>query len=131
MRIGKARYAWITGLPLTWLLAVTVTGVSEYVFHPDPRIGFLAKANAIASGAIPVDEGTRAVQVFNARLDAFLALLFLALVGIVVLSALRQWRHILTGRVALEPDPPAVWGGGIPAPAWGDVPRSTGGPRCC
>ncbi len=131
LRIGKARYAWITGLPLVWLLSVTVTGVIEYVFNPNPRIGFLAKANAIAAGAIPVDEGTRAVQVFNARLDAFLALLFLVLVGIVVVSAARQWRRILTGRVALETDPPVLWGGGRVAPAWGDVPRSSGGPRCC
>jgi carbon starvation protein len=131
LRTGKKRYVWVTGIPLVWLLSVTMTAGLEYVFHPDPRIGFLAKANAMVSGALPVDAATKGIQVFNARLDAFLALVFLVLVATVVLSALRQWRRILSGQVALEPDPPAPWTGGAAAPAWGDVPRSAGGPRCC
>ncbi len=132
LRTGKKRYAWVTGIPLAWLLAVTMTAGTEYVFHPDPRIGFLAKASAMASGALPVDAATKGIQVFNARLDAFLALVFLVLVATVVLSAVRQWLRILRGGLALEPDPPVPWTGGAAAPAaWGDVPRSAGGPRCC
>jgi carbon starvation protein len=132
IRTGKQRFAFVTAAPLAFLLAVTGTAGAEYIFHPNPKIGFLARAAALESGSLPVkDAATRGIQVFNARLDAVLAFVFLALVATVVVSAVREWRKILSGRRPLEADPPLALASAAAAPAFGDVPASEGGPRCC
>jgi carbon starvation protein len=39
--------AFITLIPLVWLVAVTFTAGAEKIFHPDARIGFLAQAKLL------------------------------------------------------------------------------------
>ncbi len=122
VRTGRARWAWVTGAPLAFLLCVTATAGLQKIFHPDPRIGFLAQARV----------ATTAGEAFNARLDAFLAGLFLVLVATVVLSAARQWIRTLSGRSPIEVDGPPIGGG--PASAFGlsgEVPPIGGRNRCC
>ena len=48
-RVGKSWLAFITLVPLAWLLSVTFTAGAQKVFHPDPRIGFLAQARGLAT----------------------------------------------------------------------------------
>jgi carbon starvation protein len=124
IRTGRARYCWITVVPLLWLLAVTLTAGIEYIFHPDPRIGFLARASALESGALPSDAATRSMQIFNARLDVFMAGLFLLLVVVVVSSAVRQWIGVFSNRIAIEHDTDA------PSPS-GGPPDYPGRMPCC
>ncbi len=45
---GKLRFAWVTGMPLTWLAIVTTTAAWQKIFAVEPRIGFLAGANDLA-----------------------------------------------------------------------------------
>ncbi len=78
IRTGRTRYAWVTALPLAWLLIVTVSAGLIKIFDPDPGLGFLAEAAARASGVLPTELATRGIQVFNARLDAARAAVFLA-----------------------------------------------------
>ena len=93
IRAGRARYAWTTLLPLTWLLAVTSTASWQKMFSADPRLGFLSHAAetaaAVTAGSLGAARGARLV--FNDRIDAVLCALFLAITWAVVLSSARVW----------------------------------------
>ena len=100
IKSGKARFAWVTLLPLTWLLAATLTAGWQKVFAADPRLGFLAHAASVAdqmaAGAVTAAMGTRLI--FNDRLDAVVTILFMVITVMVVLSSAREWVLILTRR---------------------------------
>ena len=100
LKNGKARYAWVTLLPLAWLLMVTLTAGWQKVFAADPRLGFLAHAAAtaeqVASGAVEASRGTRLI--FNDRLDAVVTVSFMVITVLVVLASAREWLLILTRR---------------------------------
>jgi carbon starvation protein len=120
-------FALVTLVPLVWLLSVTFTAGVQKIWHPDPRIGFNAAADAaqkkrevLRSGLASVPEEKLAAQskemaqlvrqTFNARLDAFVAGGFLVLVSIIVLVSLREWLLLLSRRkpaVLRENEP--VW----------------------
>jgi len=128
---GKPALALITLAPLVWLLAVTVTAGVQKVWHPDPRIGFLAQARVLneklpaleqalvaaqpggAAGA--VEAAAKALHAnrvlhFNNLLDAIVATAFLALVSSIVLLSVREWVLLLARRklaVLRETEP--VW----------------------
>ncbi len=103
LKMGRKRWVWVTLLPMVWLIAVTMTASYQKVFHSDPRIGFLAQARVlgegIGSGTIPPDRlpAARAI-IFNNRLDAAITAVFAALVLLLLLEALLEWRRILSGR---------------------------------
>jgi carbon starvation protein len=93
IRSGRARFAWVTLLPLTWLLAITTTAAWQKTFDADPHLGFLAHAAQTASGIVAgtVDPAKGARLIFNDRLDAVLCGIFLAVTWAVVLSSARVW----------------------------------------
>jgi carbon starvation protein len=100
IKSDKARYAWVTLLPLTWVLAVTLTAGWEKVFASDPRLGFLAHAATVvdqmAAGGMDSARGARLI--FNDRLDAVVTLSFMSVTLLVVLASAREWVLILTRR---------------------------------
>jgi len=100
IKSGKARYAWVTLLPLTWLLAATLTAGWQKVFADDPRLGFLAHAAQtgarVASGAMDRSLGSRLI--FNDRLDAVVTVAFMVVTTLVLLASAREWVLILTRR---------------------------------
>ncbi len=103
IKMGKLRHAWVTLLPLGWLVSVTMTASWQKVFHPNPRIGFLAHARSLAeqlaAGAVPaatVAETNRLI--FNDRLDAAVTLVFASLVLVVLIESGRHWWLYAFGR---------------------------------
>ena len=104
-KMAKARYAWVTLLPLVWLGTVTLTAGWQKVFSADPKLGFLAHAgmieNAIASGTLPAGiasiEAARRV-IFNDRLDAIVAIVFMAVTVLVIFASVREWALVLARR---------------------------------
>ena len=111
IKSGKARYAWVTLLPLAWLLAATLTAGWQKVFADDPRLGFLAHAalvaEQVATGATSGDMGDRLI--FNDRLDAVVTITFMVITVLVLLSSAREWILILTRRKpALAKESPFV-----------------------
>jgi carbon starvation protein len=102
IKMHRARYIWITGLPLLWLVTVTFTAAWQKIFSPAPRIGFLAQARqfeaALGSSSVT---GAKIAEtqalIFNARLDAVVCGVFMILVAIILVDSLRIWTGIFAG----------------------------------
>ena len=94
IKMHKARYMWITCVPLVWLVVVCFTAGWQKIFAPEPALGFLAQANQLAAGP---QGPTTASLVFNARLDAAVTGVFLVLVALILVDSVRVWLGILNG----------------------------------
>ena len=120
--------AFVTLVPLLWLLAVTMTAGVQKIFHSDPRIGFLAAAKVYsgkiaeahrAIGLAKTDDAIAAARtalesnrrlLFNNLLDASVASAFLVLVLLILIISVREWILLLASRKLArlrESDP--VW----------------------
>jgi len=95
IKLHRARYAAVTFVPLMWLVAVTFTASWHKVFDPNPSIGFLAQARALASG--PANPAT-ARLIFNNRLDAAVTAVLVIMVAMVLIESARKWIGVLSGR---------------------------------
>ncbi|NOT10111.1 MAG: carbon starvation protein A [Gemmatimonadales bacterium] len=100
IKMGKQRYAWVTLGPLAWLLVVTLSAGWQKVLATDPRLGFLAHARdtaaKVAAGTIEPARGAQ--MIFNDRLDAALAAIFMVMVVALLLASIREWVLVLRGR---------------------------------
>ena len=100
IRSGRARYAWVTAVPLLWILATTLTAGWQKIFAADPRLGFLAhralEAQQIADGTLEAARGARLM--FNDSLDATITAVFMIATVLVVLASAREWVLLLTRR---------------------------------
>ncbi|MED1466986.1 carbon starvation CstA family protein [Bacillus salipaludis] len=102
-KMGKKAYVWVTLLPTTWLLIVTLTAGWQKLFHENPKIGFLAHADifseANATGKILAPATTAAEMkqvIINDYVDATLTAIFMIVVIVVLISALQIWFKVLT-----------------------------------
>ena len=103
IKMNKARFAWVTLIPMVWLVLATQTAGYQKMFHPQPRIGFLAEANRLsgllASGQVAAGQVAATERlIFNNRLDAAVTALFAVLVLLIVLASVREWIAILRRR---------------------------------
>ena len=96
VKMKRERYVWVTLVPAAWLLITTLTAGVEKIFHPDPKIGFLALARrfsaAAAEGTVlaPAKTITEMQRVaFNNYLDAVVCGVFVLLVVAMAYFALR------------------------------------------
>jgi carbon starvation protein len=103
VKSGRVRFAWVTGLPLVWLVTVTTAAAWEKLFSPDLRVGFLSHANdlaaQLASGSMTGAAAAQAPRlIFNDRLDAALTLFFLVTVWVLIVETVRICHAALSGR---------------------------------
>jgi carbon starvation protein len=102
VKMHRAKYMWITCVPLAWLVTVTFTAAWQKIFSDLPALGFLAQASklqaSLDSGAVAATQiaATKA-QIFNARLDAFLCGLFIVMVATILIDSIRVWVGVLRG----------------------------------
>ncbi len=106
VKSGKIRYAWVTGLPLTWLLVITSSAAYEKIFSDDIRIGFFAAANHLSSkladGTMAAEKALVAPQlIFNQYLDAYLTMFFVAILWVMIIDMTYILRRHLTGKPLL------------------------------
>ena len=104
IKMHRARYMWITCLPLGWLVVVTFDAAWQKIFSPLPRVGFLAEAAQrkalLASGQLSAAQADQMKGlVFNAQLDAVVCGVFLVLVTLILVDSIRLWVGILRGRI--------------------------------
>ncbi len=99
IKMYRLKYAWITILPLVWLVLVTYSAGWQKIFSDAPRVGFLAQARVLEAGA----QTAQVKQLmFNNRLDAAVCGLFLVLVTTILVDSVRVWAGILNGSRATE-----------------------------
>ncbi|MFK4223227.1 carbon starvation CstA family protein [Streptomyces sp. NPDC019890] len=94
VKSGRLRWAWVTAVPLAWVVAVTFTAGWQKVFSDDPRVGFFAQRARYADG---IDAGTvlppaktmddMHTVVTNSTVDGVLIVVFLLLVVTVIANA--------------------------------------------
>ncbi|MFW5432706.1 MAG: carbon starvation CstA family protein [Methylophilaceae bacterium] len=106
VKSGKARHAWVTGLPLTWLVVITSTAAYEKIFSDNIRVGFFAAANNLSmqleAGTLSAEKAAVAPQlIFNQHLDAYLTMFFVAVLWIVIFDTLKLSRRHLQGKTVL------------------------------
>lgn len=93
IKSGKLRWAWVTGIPLAWDVAVTYTAGWQKIFSDNPAIGFFALrdkyAQAIDDGQLlPGAANTDDMHtiVLNNTVDGVLMAVFLLLVLTVLVN---------------------------------------------
>ena len=99
IKMGRARYLFVTLVPLCVLVGVTFTAAWHKIFDPNPRIGFLSHARQLASQvAMSPKPGDLARFMFNDRLDALVAGLLVCMVFLILVESVLEWTRVLSGR---------------------------------
>ena len=104
VKMGKAKYAFVTIIPLVWLVIVTSTAGLLKIFSSDPKLGFLSHARLIegqiAAGTLPANIKTLAAaqrMIFNDHLDAAVAGFFLVSVVVILTASIIEWVKVMNG----------------------------------
>jgi carbon starvation protein len=103
LKMGRLRWIWVTLLPMVWLVIITMTASYQKIFDPNPRIGFLSGANALAAqitagkiAAAKIAETHRLI--LNFRLDAAVSAVLALMILVLIVEAFVQWYAILSRR---------------------------------
>ena len=100
IKMGRAKYAWVTLVPMLFLLVVTMTAGVQKIFSQE------------AAGFIPAIEGFRAqlataapdaaknikTLIFNNQVDIAVTAFFMVLVLLIVAANVHLWWRLLTGK---------------------------------
>src|SRR3989441_2198793 len=87
IKMGRERFAWVTAAPLAWLVIVTMTAGAQLVFSSHPKLGFFARAAALAGPADP-RPGPRIPHFY---LVPGINQFFMAYLAVLVFTSAREW----------------------------------------
>jgi carbon starvation protein len=91
INLGKARYAWVTIVPLTFVSVTTLT----------------AGVLSVRDNFWPMAIGPDAAQHFQGYLNTVLTVIMMVSVVVILTSAMWRWTLVLRGRIATMSDVPA------------------------
>ena len=116
VKSDKLHYAWITGLPLLWLITITSTAAWQKITSDNIRLGFFSAANdlteKLANGSLPAAKAAIAPQlILNLQIDGWITLCFVSLLWVIVLDMVRVCYKHLAGQVV----PPLTESAHIPS----------------
>ena len=102
VKSGRAKFAFVTLVPLAWLAIVTTTAAFQKIASPNPKLGFFAAANdlamKLATGVLPAEKAAIApTLIFNQRLDGWITLFFTLILWFVIIDMLRVAARSLRG----------------------------------
>ncbi|MFC8079033.1 carbon starvation CstA family protein [Streptomyces sp. NPDC057307] len=96
VKSGRLKWAWVTGVPLAWDAAVTLTASWQKIFSDDPRVGFFTQRDVYQAG---IDKGEvippaktmddMHTVVTNSTVDGVLSAVFAILILVVIADAAR------------------------------------------
>ncbi|MFJ3878853.1 carbon starvation CstA family protein [Streptomyces sp. NPDC090077] len=96
VKSGRLKWAWVTGVPLAWDVAVTLTASYQKIFSDDVKVGFFAQREKYQTGidagkVLPPAKNMDDMHtvVTNATVDGVLSALFAVLIVIVLVDAAR------------------------------------------
>ena len=102
----KARYCFVTLVPLVFMTVVTFSAGYLKIFSPNPRLGFLSGAQSLLQQSAGLAQPEKAADLVRQagvwRIDAAVAGFFLLLVSLIVIgSAIHWWRLVRGTRPAV------------------------------
>jgi carbon starvation protein len=106
IKMHRAKYVFVTLLPLAFMCVVTFSAGYLKVFSSDPKIGFLSGAESLLRDSAGVVDPAKAADLARQasvwRLDALVAIFFLVLVLLILLGSARQWWQLMRGTKRVE-----------------------------
>ncbi|MEI8351964.1 MAG: carbon starvation CstA family protein, partial [bacterium] len=99
IKMNRERYAWVTLIPLAFLLVVTMVAGWQKIFYADAAgfIPTIAKLREQLAAAPPGEAAKLASQIFNNQVDTVVTATFMALVLAIVAINVNLWIRLLKG----------------------------------
>ena len=101
IKMGKARYIFVTLAPLCFMVAVTFGAAYLKIFSADPKLGFLSGADSLTRSAATLTDPTKSSEALRQaaiwRFDAMVAFAFVALVFLIAAGSAWEWWKLLRG----------------------------------
>src|SRR5213595_2340325 len=106
IKMQKAKYLFVTLLPLVFMCLVTFSAGYLKIFSPDPKLGFLSGARSLVENGVGIANASKGADFVRQaavwRFDAIVAAFFLLLVLLIVIGSAVQWCRLIIGSKRIE-----------------------------